>query len=60
MTKLFIEDLYFELRFVKVGSYDGSAPVGQQLQIDHNTIVWTTGQSQVGLMPLIVMFCSLC
>lgn len=36
-------------RFVKVGSYDGSAPLRQQLQIQQSTIVWTKGQSQVGL-----------
>ncbi|XP_030599486.1 extracellular calcium-sensing receptor-like [Archocentrus centrarchus] len=36
-----------EMRFIKVGSYDGSAPHGQQLQIMKNTIVWTKGESQV-------------
>ncbi|XP_071352747.1 olfactory receptor CU1 [Trachinotus anak] len=36
-----------EIRFVKVGSYDGSAPLGQQLQMERSTIVWTKGQSQV-------------
>ncbi|XP_069003436.1 olfactory receptor CU1 [Embiotoca jacksoni] len=36
-----------EIRFIKVGSYDGSAPLGQQLQIKQSTIVWTKGQSQV-------------
>ncbi|XP_063348590.1 extracellular calcium-sensing receptor-like [Pelmatolapia mariae] len=36
-----------EISFVKVGSYDGSAQQGQQLQISKNTIVWTTRQSQV-------------
>ncbi|CAK6963507.1 putative extracellular calcium-sensing receptor-like [Scomber scombrus] len=36
-----------EIRFIKVGSYDGSAPLGQQLQMNKNTIVWTKGQSQV-------------
>uniref|UniRef100_A0A668VHG5 G-protein coupled receptors family 3 profile domain-containing protein n=1 Tax=Oreochromis aureus TaxID=47969 RepID=A0A668VHG5_OREAU len=36
-----------EISFVKVGSYDGSAQQGQQLQILKNTIVWTTRQSQV-------------
>lgn len=35
-------------RFIKVGSYDGSAPLQQQLQMEQSTIVWTTGQSQVG------------
>lgn len=34
-------------RFVKVGSYDGSAPLKQQLQMDQNAIVWTGGQSKV-------------
>ncbi|KAI4815259.1 hypothetical protein KUCAC02_005412 [Chaenocephalus aceratus] len=37
-----------KIRFVKVGSYDGSALLRQQLQIDHSTIVWTEGQAQVG------------
>ncbi|XP_030600127.1 extracellular calcium-sensing receptor-like [Archocentrus centrarchus] len=36
-----------EIRFIKVGSWDGSAPQGEQLHIMKNTIVWTTGQSQV-------------
>ncbi|KAM9359521.1 extracellular calcium-sensing receptor-like [Symphorus nematophorus] len=36
-----------EIRFVKVGSYDGSAPLRQQLQMEQSTIVWTKGQSQV-------------
>ncbi|KAF7651621.1 hypothetical protein LDENG_00108230 [Lucifuga dentata] len=36
-----------EIRFVKVGSYDGSAPSGQQLQMDQSNIVWTGGQPQV-------------
>ncbi|XP_070761577.1 olfactory receptor CU1 [Enoplosus armatus] len=36
-----------EIRFLKVGSYDGSAPLRQQLQIEQSTIVWTKGQSQV-------------
>uniref|UniRef100_A0A8D3BRJ6 Olfactory receptor C family, u1 n=1 Tax=Scophthalmus maximus TaxID=52904 RepID=A0A8D3BRJ6_SCOMX len=36
-----------EIRFVKVGSYDGSAPLGRQLQIQRSSIVWTNGQSQV-------------
>ncbi|XP_039645091.1 extracellular calcium-sensing receptor [Perca fluviatilis] len=35
------------IRFIKVGSYDGSAPLRRQLQIEQNTIVWTKGQSQV-------------
>lgn len=34
-------------RFVKVGSYDSSAPLKQQLQMDQNAIVWTGGQSKV-------------
>ncbi len=37
-------------RFVKVGSYDGSAPQRQQLQMEQNTIVWAEGRSQVSLM----------
>ncbi|XP_030600128.1 extracellular calcium-sensing receptor-like [Archocentrus centrarchus] len=36
-----------KVRFIKVGSWDGSAPQGEQLQIMKNTIVWTKGQSQV-------------
>ncbi|XP_075330720.1 olfactory receptor CU1 [Odontesthes bonariensis] len=36
-----------EIRFIKLGSYDGSAPLGQQLQIKQNTIIWTLGQSKV-------------
>ncbi|XP_035535775.1 extracellular calcium-sensing receptor [Morone saxatilis] len=36
-----------EIRFVKVGSYDGSAPMKQQLQMEQSAIVWTKGQSQV-------------
>ncbi|MEQ2249338.1 hypothetical protein ILYODFUR_028151, partial [Ilyodon furcidens] len=36
-----------KIRFVKVGGYDGSAPLGQQLRINDTTIVWTGGQSQV-------------
>ncbi|XP_054901558.1 extracellular calcium-sensing receptor [Poeciliopsis prolifica] len=36
-----------KIRFVKVGGYDGSAPLGQQLKINGSTIVWTGGQSQV-------------
>ncbi|XP_029373610.1 olfactory receptor CU1 [Echeneis naucrates] len=36
-----------EIRFIKVGSYDGSAPLGQRLQLEKNNIVWTKGQSEV-------------
>ncbi|XP_076002580.1 olfactory receptor CU1 [Genypterus blacodes] len=36
-----------DIRFVKVGSYDGSAPLGQQLQLMQSNIMWTGGQSQV-------------
>ncbi|XP_031608146.2 extracellular calcium-sensing receptor-like [Oreochromis aureus] len=36
-----------KMRFIKVGSYDGSAPRGQQLQIMKNTIVWTKGERRV-------------
>uniref|UniRef100_A0A4W5MTY3 Olfactory receptor C family, u1 n=1 Tax=Hucho hucho TaxID=62062 RepID=A0A4W5MTY3_9TELE len=36
-----------DIKFQKVGSYDGSAPLSQQLQIDESTIVWIGGQSQV-------------
>ncbi|XP_076591328.1 extracellular calcium-sensing receptor-like [Chaetodon auriga] len=41
------KDSQGQIRFVKVGSYDGSAPLKQQLQMEKNTIVWTKGQSQV-------------
>ncbi|XP_037341777.2 vomeronasal type-2 receptor 1-like [Pungitius pungitius] len=36
-----------EIRFIKVGSYHGSAPLKKQLQLERSTIVWTRGQSQV-------------
>uniref|UniRef100_A0A672Z443 Olfactory receptor C family, u1 n=1 Tax=Sphaeramia orbicularis TaxID=375764 RepID=A0A672Z443_9TELE len=36
-----------EMRFIKVGSYDGSAPLGHQLKMEERTIIWTDGQSQV-------------
>uniref|UniRef100_A0A3P8PL06 G-protein coupled receptors family 3 profile domain-containing protein n=1 Tax=Astatotilapia calliptera TaxID=8154 RepID=A0A3P8PL06_ASTCA len=36
-----------KISFIKVGSYDGSVPQGQQLKIVKNTIVWTKKQSQV-------------
>lgn len=39
--------LFVVFRFVKVGSYDGSAPLKQQLQMDQNAIVWTGGKSKV-------------
>nr|XP_046244952.1 extracellular calcium-sensing receptor-like [Scatophagus argus] len=41
------KDSNSEIRFIKVGSYDGSAPLRQQLRVDRSTIVWTKGQSQV-------------
>ncbi|XP_042342900.1 extracellular calcium-sensing receptor-like [Plectropomus leopardus] len=41
------KDTKGEIRFIKVGSYDGSAPLRQQLQIEQSTVVWTNGQSQV-------------
>lgn len=52
-----LQELYAVFRFVKVGSYDGSAPLRQQLQMDQSTIVWTKGQSQVGHMPLQLISC---
>ncbi|XP_028275901.1 olfactory receptor CU1 [Parambassis ranga] len=36
-----------EIRFIKVGSYDGSAPLREQLHIVKSNIVWTKGQPQV-------------
>lgn len=44
--------IYFHVinRFVKVGGYDGSAPLGKELRINVSTIVWTGGQSQVQQM----------
>ncbi|XP_033832859.1 extracellular calcium-sensing receptor [Periophthalmus magnuspinnatus] len=36
-----------KIRFIKVGSYDGSAPLGQQLQMEQSKITWTTGLKQV-------------
>ncbi|CAI5693477.1 unnamed protein product [Oreochromis niloticus] len=36
-----------KIRFIKVGSYDGSAPQTQQLHIVKNMILWTKGQLQV-------------
>ncbi|CAL8353059.1 unnamed protein product [Lota lota] len=36
-----------EIRFVKVGSYDGSVPMDQQLQLNQSKIVWTGGLSEV-------------
>ncbi|XP_041850953.1 extracellular calcium-sensing receptor-like [Melanotaenia boesemani] len=41
------KDIKGKIRFIKVGSYDGSGPVGKQLQVKQSTIVWTRGQSQV-------------
>ncbi|XP_029700004.1 extracellular calcium-sensing receptor-like [Takifugu rubripes] len=41
------KDSVSNIRFVKVGSYDGSAPLKQQLQMDQNAIVWTGGKSKV-------------
>ncbi|XP_007231623.3 extracellular calcium-sensing receptor [Astyanax mexicanus] len=35
------------IRFQTVGGYDGSAPLGQQLIMDRNSIEWTGRQSQV-------------
>lgn len=46
------EELYAVFRFIKVGSYDASAPLQQQLQMEQSTIVWTTGRSQVGCMSI--------
>ncbi|XP_030258050.1 extracellular calcium-sensing receptor-like [Sparus aurata] len=41
------KDSKSEIRFVKVGSYDGSAPLTSKLQMEKSTIVWTKGESQV-------------
>lgn len=38
------------IRFQKVGSYDGSAPHGQKLQIDEKHIEWTEEQFQVKIL----------
>ena len=46
-------------RFVKVGSYDGSAPLTAQLQMEKSTIVWTKGEPQVGHMsPKLISYVS--
>lgn len=47
---LILKEFHAIFRFIKVGSYDGSAALRQQLQIEQSTIVWTKGQSQVGHM----------
>ncbi|KAF7218560.1 extracellular calcium-sensing receptor-like [Nothobranchius furzeri] len=36
-----------EIRFVKVGNYDGSAAMGQQLRVLQSRIIWTGGELQV-------------
>ncbi|XP_037533762.1 extracellular calcium-sensing receptor-like [Nematolebias whitei] len=36
-----------EIRLVKVGNYDGSTLLEQQLKIKKNSIIWTRGDSQV-------------
>ncbi|XP_030257546.1 extracellular calcium-sensing receptor-like [Sparus aurata] len=41
------KDSKSEFRFVKVGSFDGSAPLRQQLQIKQSTVVWSKGESRV-------------
>ncbi|KAK7905206.1 hypothetical protein WMY93_017813 [Mugilogobius chulae] len=38
-----------KIRLIKVGSYDGSAPLGQQLRMEKSNITWTTGLRQVPL-----------
>ncbi|XP_017570934.2 extracellular calcium-sensing receptor [Pygocentrus nattereri] len=35
-----------KIQFQRVGSFDGSAPHGQQLEMEQNSIEWTGGQSQ--------------
>lgn len=35
------------INFQLVGTYDGSAPRGQQLKIDEGLIRWTAGQTEV-------------
>ena len=34
-----------------MGSYDGSVPMDQQLQLNQSNIVWTGGLSEVGYGP---------
>lgn len=42
------QNYFVVYRFVKVGNYDGSTFLEQQLQIKRNSIIWTRGDSQVG------------
>lgn len=41
------------LRFVTVGSYDGSVPLGRQLQLNQSNIIWT-GHTEVRLNYFII------
>uniref|UniRef100_A0A667X7U8 Olfactory receptor C family, u1 n=1 Tax=Myripristis murdjan TaxID=586833 RepID=A0A667X7U8_9TELE len=36
-----------DIRFIKVGSYDGSDSLGKQLQMEQSAILWTGGQAKV-------------
>lgn len=49
---------FFAQRFVKVGSYDGSSPLGQHLLIEYDNIVWADGQSEVIICPHVGAACS--
>lgn len=52
VNALIVENVMKELhscsfRFIKVGSYDGSATLNQRLRMDQSTLLYTKGQSQV-------------
>lgn len=42
------------IRFQMVGTYDGSAPRGQQLKIDEGLIQWAGGHAEVSLWQTVV------
>ncbi|XP_020563877.1 extracellular calcium-sensing receptor-like [Oryzias latipes] len=41
------KDKHGKMRFVTVGSYDGSVPLGRQLQLNQSNIIWTEGHTEV-------------